>query len=135
MKRFVAAMAVILAACGCTDVGCASGVAVSLASLVDWAGTESFTVELCLVDHCESQTIDPERAEQLRSNNQGNVFFEFPNEADTGLVSVSVTTDSGFLQAESSDIDFNSDRPNGAFCEPVCYYASVEVEGGQLVNQ
>jgi hypothetical protein len=87
-------------------------------------------------EYCESQTIDPERAEQLRSNNRGNVgFSEIPLEADTGLVTVSVTTDNGFFQAVSSDIDFDSDRPNGAFCEPVCNHATVAVENGQLVDQ
>jgi hypothetical protein len=58
-----------------------------------------------------------------------------PSAADPGPVSVSVTTDSGVLQAAGSDIDFLSDRPNGAFCGPVCSYAQVKVEDGLVVNQ
>ena len=74
---------VFLVACGCTAIGCLSAVQVSLESLVQWAGTDSFTVELCIDNYCESQSIDPERAEQLRTNNQGQVSFDMiPNDVD-----------------------------------------------------
>jgi len=137
MKTVVAAFgALLLAACGCTSIGCLSSVEISLASLVEWSGTESLTVELCLDTHCGSRVIDPGRAEQLRSNNRGNVSFDdIPIEAKPGTVSVSVSTADGFLQAESSEIRFDSDRPNGAFCEPVCHFASVMIEDGQLVDR
>lgn len=129
-------MVVLLAACGCTDVGCLSMVQVSLPSLVEWSGTGSFIVELCVGDYCQSQGIDPERAAQLEANNHGQISFaEIPNEVGKDRVSINVSADGAILQVESSAIDFESHRPNGAFCEPVCYYASVAVEDGQLVNR
>lgn len=138
MKRALGVFtgAVFLVACGCTDIGCLSYVEISLASLVEWSGTESFTVELCVDDHCDSQTIDPERAEQLWTNNRGQVSFDMiPNDVDTGQVSVGISTDNDTLQTESSGINFESDRPNGPFCDPVCHFASVTVEDGHLANQ
>ena len=103
---------------------------------MQWTGTDSFTVELCVGDYCESQSIDPERAEQLESNNQGQVSFDMiPNDVDRDQVLITVTTAEDTLEAESSSIEFDSDRPNGAFCEPVCYHALVDVEDGELVNQ
>jgi hypothetical protein len=138
MKRTVGVFVgvVFLVACGCTDIGCLSAVQVSLESLVQWVGTDSFAVELCVGDYCESQSIDPERAEQLQANNQGQVSFDMiPNDVDRDRVLITVTTAEDTFEAESSSIEFDSDRPNGAFCEPVCYHAFVDVEDGELVNQ
>jgi hypothetical protein len=133
----VSLVVVVLAACGCTDIGCLSAVQISLASLVAWTGTESFSVELCVCDHCEAQIIDPPRAELLRTNNHDQISFDqIPNEVDAGTVTVSVTTeDDDTFRTESGDIAFDSDRPNGPRCEPLCHFASVAVRDGRLINQ
>jgi len=138
MKRTVGVFVgvVFLVACGCTEIGCLSSVQVSLESLVQWVGTDSFTAELCVGDYCESQSIDPERVEQLQTNNQGRVSFDMiPNDADRDRLSITLTTVEDTFEAESSSIEFDSDRPNGAFCEPVCYQAFVGIEDGELVSQ
>lgn len=138
MKRSVGVFVgvVFLVACGCTDIGCLSAVQVSLESLVQWVGTDSFSVELCVGDYCDSQSIDPERAEQLQTNNQGQISFDdIPNDVDRDRLLITVTSADDTFEAESSSIEFDSDRPNGAFCEPVCYRAFVEIEDGELVSQ
>jgi hypothetical protein len=138
MRRLVVVLlGVVLAACGCTDIGCLSAVQISLSSLVDWTGTESFSVELCVGDHCETQVVDPQLAEQLRTNNQDQVSFDdLPNELNTAAVTINVTTEDGdTFRTESGDVAFDSDRPNGPRCEPLCHFASVAVSDGKLINQ
>ncbi len=120
-----------LVACGCTDIGCPSAVQVPLKSLMQWVGADSFAVELCVGDYCEQQSIDSEKAEQLQSNNQGPLSFDMiPNDVDRDQVLITVTTAEDTFEAESSSIDFDSERPNGAFCGPVCHCAFVDSRMG-----
>jgi predicted small secreted protein len=128
VKRIsIGLMALLLAGCGCTAVGCGADLRFGSEMLADWAEAEEFTLEVCVEGDCETLHV----GDALSSE-----YFAMP--VDPALtrsvdVELTVTTDERSRTATGT-VELDSYRPNGAFCAPVCREADVSINGDTLRN-
>lgn len=126
----VAGLAVVVAACGCTAVGCAGSVGFSADALSSWVGSDIYALEVCIETECFHTRVTPD------STPSDTVWVETSQNDETPAVArVVVTASAGdaIVQA-SGDVTFDLDYPNGRFCGPVCGAAEVEIIGNEVRN-
>jgi len=126
-RILIGVMALLLAGCGCTAVGCGADLRFGAVMLAEWVEAEQFTMEVCVEGECEILHV----GDALSSE-----YFAMPvDPALTGSVEVelTVTTDEG-RQTATGTIELDSYRPNGGFCAPVCQEAEVSIDGDTLEN-
>jgi hypothetical protein len=127
MKWFLAGlMAVVLSACGCSTVGCGDDIRIDAKTLAQWAGSDSFTVEVCVNGECDTP-LEVSHTSSLHS-------LGFPIGADvTGEVEVDVTVSAGpEVKHASGAVELYSYRPNGRFCSPSCSGADITIDGNSV---
>jgi hypothetical protein len=121
-------LSAVLAACGCTTIGCGPGLQFDYENLTQWAGAESFAIEVCVDGVCDTRAVMPSSA--VRS-----IEFTVPEESPTViLVEITATTDAQAVHA-TGRVTTTSSRPNGPFCSPLCRSAEVIVDGEELRNR
>ncbi len=120
-------MAVVLGACGCTDVGCGNDLRFDAATLAQWIGSDSYVVEVCADGRCETLDVPA---------NATTHWFGFPlGEDASGEVTVEVTITAGSDEKQASGIvELDSYQPNGRFCTPTCSGADLTIEGDSVRN-
>ena len=126
-QTFTWLMALVLAACGCTDEGCGNDLRFDGAMLSAWAGGGEFTLQVCVEGDCETLEVEDDMA---------TGYFGMPHDPDiSGSADVEVTavTDAGRSTATGT-IDLMSYRPNGGYCAPICQGADVAIEGDTVRN-
>jgi hypothetical protein len=146
-------IALVLAACGCSDVGCDSAIIVDLGT-VDLRPETPYEYELCFDGLCETgdvtiptETIptptDPEYGytdpTEVSRTTAGFSDFDADNDvitirlphgdrSPTARVTV-VLRERGvadpLIEAYDVDVELERSQPNGRGCEPICHWGTV----------
>lgn len=115
------AVVALLVACqqdeGCTAVGCSSGLAFELDSLLNGAAGE-VSVHACLDDQCVDQAEPGLSVVNITAQESG---------VRQAKASIKVTIDGKVVTDASIPVTLREGAPNGEKCGPICYFAGVQV--------
>jgi len=117
----------LLAGCGCNTEGCGNDLRFSAAALAQWAGSESYVVEVCADGACQSLEV---------SDSSKSRSFGFPVGEDvSGEVEVEISVSVGSVVKRASGlVQLESHRPNGRLCGPVCPGADLTIDKDTVRN-
>jgi len=147
MSRLITALTTVavLTGCGllvppraCTDAGCESAVTFLLP--VDLEVNVAYEVEACVDELCERATLAVPLPEDgpftgvtvdaiTLQTDTDSIMLSLGNRemADDHRVRVTVSIDDEAIAEGEADVAFERNQPNGPGCEPVCWFAEVEV--------
>ncbi|MBK8254341.1 MAG: hypothetical protein IPK82_16940 [Polyangiaceae bacterium] len=145
MTKWIIALALSFSAMGCvalecTEVGCESGLTVSIGNLKAASQSYPLTVEVCVESSCHTATVDQKNSavecssdDTMMScfvNEDGsvvvNVFREPEKESESVTVKVSDSLDQVVVD-ETKTVTYVESQPNGEGCEPTCRNGEIEV--------
>jgi len=146
-RPFVAlTIIVMVAGCGllepapraCTAIGCESAVTFRLP--VDLEVNVAYEVEACVDELCERVTLTVPLPDDgpFTGVTVGAITLQTDTDSVTFMVGgremagvhrarVTVRTDGEAIADADEDVGFERNQPNGPGCEPVCWFAKVEV--------
>lgn len=123
-------VAIVLSAC-CATEGCPWHT-VDRKSLDTFAGTDTYTAELCMDGKCYTREITSDSS--LATVGFGRPGDIWPADKNAGPIVLTVTTSDRTLTAEGANIEFDTKRPNGRACSPTCQVAMLTIVDGTIVN-
>ncbi len=123
-------VAIVLSAC-CAGDGCPRH-AIDRESLDAFAGTDTYTAELCADEECYTQEITSDSSlATVGFARPGDIW---PADKNAGPIVLTVTTSDRTLTAEGANIEFDTKRPNGRRCGPECEVAELKIVDSVIVN-
>jgi hypothetical protein len=113
---------------GCNLIGCLSTFTLEVRFANVTFNAEPYQVEVCLNRECVSETVSVGQAVGGVSLTAGGTLVlteRFDRRPRSANVTVRISQDDEPVVERSMLVGFTVHRPNGPWCEPVCYHASV----------
>ncbi len=126
------ALAACAASMNCTAAGCGSGVSVDIASLASKGSPLSAMATLCVERACETSQVTFKTAapdtmiiQTLPTDPKPTAGMQVP-------VTLTVTQGSTVLLDTNGTATLSQIAPNGTACGPICFFASLVLDGQDL---
>jgi hypothetical protein len=123
--------ALLIVACGGTDIGCGGDIYLLTAEAAKLAGADDFDIRVCVDGHCTGGAI---AAAGAQPPNDTKAFESGRSDGGEAMIEIEATTADGVVHMAAGVVELDTYRPNGLLRAPRCAVANITIVDGEVRN-